>query len=132
MSHPLFERHQKTLDQAVNAVRSRTYWSAYPEIPSGKIYGETAKADAEAAFQARLNKPFELDQAGTTGRVGAETSPYGMALGITYPKADLDTLIKSAKAAMPKWRDAGIEARVGVCRRSSPGSTNAASTSPWR
>ena len=97
MSHPLFERHQKTLDQAVAAVRARTYWSAYPEIPSGKIYGETAKADAEAAFNARLNKPFEIDQPGTTGRVGAETSPYGMALGITYPRVDLDALLKVAK-----------------------------------
>lgn len=115
MSHPLFEKHQKTLDQAVSAVRARTYWSAYPEIPSGKIYGESAKADAEAAFNARLNKPFEIDQPGTTGRVGAETSPYGMALGITYPKADIDALIKSAKSALPAWRDAGIETRVGVC-----------------
>jgi phenylacetic acid degradation protein paaN len=115
MSHPLFERHQKVLDQAVGAIRSRSYWSAYPEIPSGKIYGETAKAEAEAAFKARLNKPFELDQPGTTGRVGAETSPYGMALGITYPRPDIDTLVKAAKAAIPAWRDAGIETRVGVC-----------------
>jgi phenylacetic acid degradation protein paaN len=115
MSHPLYERHQKTLDQAVAAVRARTYWSAYPEIPSGKIYGETAKADAEAAFNGRLNKPFEIDQPGTTGRVGAETSPYGMALGIAYPRTDLEVLLKAAKAAMPAWRDAGIEARVGVC-----------------
>ncbi|MBI3410799.1 MAG: phenylacetic acid degradation protein PaaN [Planctomycetes bacterium] len=115
MSHPFFERHQETLEQAVATVRSRTYWSAYPEIPSGKIYGETAKADSEAAFNARLNKPFEIDQPGTTGRVGAETSPYGMALEITYPRADLDVLLKAAKAANPEWRDAGIEARVGVC-----------------
>jgi phenylacetic acid degradation protein paaN len=115
MSHPLFERHQKVLDQAVGAVRSRTYWSAYPEIPSGKIYGETAKADAEAGFNARLNKPFDLDQPGTSGRVGAETSPYGMPLGITYPRPEIDTLVKAAKAAIPAWRDAGIEARVGVC-----------------
>jgi phenylacetic acid degradation protein paaN len=115
MSHPLFERHQKLLDQAVTAVRSRTYWSAYPEVPSGKIYGESAKADGETAFKARLNKPFDLDQPGTTGRVGAETSPYGMALGITYPRPDIDTLLRASKAAIPPWRDAGIEARAGVC-----------------
>ncbi len=58
MSHPLFERHQKTIAAAVAGRRARTYWSAYPEIPSGKIYGETAKADGQAAFEARLNKPF--------------------------------------------------------------------------
>src|SRR5262245_17126087 len=115
MSHPLFERHRKVLDQAVAAIRSRTYWSAYPEVPSGKVYGESARADGEAAFKARLNKPFALDQPGTVGQVGNETSPYGMALGVTYPKADLNQLIAAAKAAVPAWADAGVEARVGVC-----------------
>jgi phenylacetic acid degradation protein paaN len=115
VSHPLFERHQKTLNGAVSAIRSRTYWSAYPEIPSGKIYGETAKADGQAAFEARLNKPFLLEQPGTLGLVGGEVSPYGKPLGITYPKADLSLLLKAAKAAIPAWRDAGVEARVGVC-----------------
>jgi phenylacetic acid degradation protein paaN len=116
VSHPLFERHQKTIEAAVAASRSRTYWSAYPEVPSGKIYGETAKADGQAAFEARLNKPFALDQPGTVGQVGGEVSPYlGKPLGITYPQADINVLLKAAKAAMPAWRDARVEARVGVC-----------------
>ncbi|MCH8344450.1 MAG: phenylacetic acid degradation protein PaaN [Planctomycetes bacterium] len=115
MSYQLFERHRKTLQGAVSAIGDRTYWSAYPEVPSGKIYGETAKADGGAAFQARLNKPFELDQPGTVGTVGTEASPYGMALGITYPKADLDGLLAAAQAGLPGWRKASIEERVGVC-----------------
>ena len=115
MPHPLFECHRKTLDAAAAAIRSRTYWSAYPEIPSGKVYGETAKADGQAAFEARLNKPFPLDQPGTVGTVGAEVSPYGLTLGISYPKANLDVLLPAARAAIPAWRDAGVEARVGVC-----------------
>jgi phenylacetic acid degradation protein paaN len=116
VSHPLFERHQKTIEAAVAAIRTRTYWSAYPEIPSGKIYGETAKADGQAAFEARLNKPFTLDQPGTIGQVGGEVSPYlGKPLGVTYPQADINVLLKAAKAAIPAWRDAGVEARVGVC-----------------
>jgi phenylacetic acid degradation protein paaN len=115
VTHPLLERHQKTLNDAVNAIRSRTYWSAYPEIPSGKIYGETAKADGQAAFDARLNKPFMLDQPATQAMVGEEISPYGKRLGITYPKADINALLKTVKATVPAWRDAGIEARVGIC-----------------
>ncbi|MCH8165299.1 MAG: phenylacetic acid degradation protein PaaN, partial [Planctomycetes bacterium] len=115
MSHQLFERHRKTLEGAVSAIGDRTYWSAYPEVPSGKIYGETAKADGRAAFQARLNKLFELDQPGTVGTVGTEASPYGMALGITYPQADLDGLLAAAQAGLPGWRKASIEERVGVC-----------------
>ena len=58
VSHPLFERHRETLEAAVDATRTRRYFSAYPEVPSGKIYGETAKDDGLAAFQGRLGKPF--------------------------------------------------------------------------
>ncbi len=115
MSHPLFEKHHGTLEAARKAVRERGYWSAYPEMPSGKIYGETAKDDGLAAFQARLGKPFEINQPGTVGRVGDEVSPYGMQLGITYPKADLDVLLPAARIAQAAWRDASIEARIGVC-----------------
>jgi phenylacetic acid degradation protein paaN len=115
VSHPFFERHEKLLNTALSAVRSRTYWSGYPEIPSGKVYGEHAKTEGQAAFEARLNKLFQLDQPGTIGSVGGEVSPYGKPLGITYPKTDLNVLLKAAKAAIPAWRDAGVEARVGTC-----------------
>ncbi|MHC4107030.1 MAG: phenylacetic acid degradation protein PaaN [Planctomycetota bacterium] len=115
MSHPLFEHHRKTLEGALSAIRTRTYWSAYPEVPSGKIYGETAKQDGQSAFEGRLNTPFELDQPGTSGMVGAEISPFGPKLGITYPQPDLDKLLPAAQAAMGSWRKAGLEARMGVC-----------------
>jgi phenylacetic acid degradation protein paaN len=115
MPHPLFDKHRATLDGALSAIATRGYWSPYPETASGKIYGETANADAKAAFEAGLNKPFELEQPGTVGRVGQETSPYGFALGITYPKPDIGALVAAAQGAMPGWRKAGIEARVGVC-----------------
>ena len=115
MSHPLFDKHRATLDGALKAIATRGYWSPYPEVASGKIYGETANADAKAAFEASLNKPFELDQPGTIARVGKEVSPYGFALGVTYPKPAIGALIAAAKAAMIAWRKAGIEARTGVC-----------------
>ena len=115
MSHPLFDKHRATLDGALKAIATRGYWSPYPEVASGKIYGETANADARAAFEASLNKPFDLEQPGTIAGVGKEISPYGFALGITYPKPAIGALIAAAKAAMPGWRKAGFEARVGVC-----------------
>ncbi len=109
-----FEAHRAQLEQAVNACRTRSYWSAYPEIASGKIYGETAKADGEAAFKALLGKPFDLGESG--GRqVGREVSPFGMALGITYPAADADVLIERSIKAGQSWAYASIEDRVGVC-----------------
>jgi phenylacetic acid degradation protein paaN len=115
MSHPLFDTHKKTLDAAVAAMAARTYWSAYPETPSGKIYGEAARDDGLQAFQSRLGKAFRIDQPGAAGQVGTEASPYGLALDITYPKCAPDALVAAAKAAMPAWRDAGIPTRVGVC-----------------
>ena len=64
MTHPLFEAHRATLDGALDALAKRGYWSPYPETMSGKIYGETANAEAKARFEAQMNKPFELDQHG--------------------------------------------------------------------
>ena len=106
--------HRETLDRALAAVADRGYWSAYPESPSPRVYGETAAADGLAAYQAHLGHPFELDQPGTVGQVGAERSPYGPELGVTYPRADLDVLLTAAQEAMPAWRDAGPEVRAGV------------------
>ena len=115
MPHPFFERHRPTLERALEAIAQRGYWSAYPESASPKAYGEGAAEAGKSAFEAFLNKPFPLDQPGTIGTVGAEVSPYGMPLGITYPKARLDTLFAAIEKAQPSWRKAGPEAWAGVC-----------------
>ncbi|CAN7203268.1 phenylacetic acid degradation protein PaaN [Trinickia sp. LjRoot230] len=114
MTHPLFAKHEDTLEHALAAIEARGYWSPFTEMPSPKVYGESANANAEATFKAQLNRTFELDQPSTGETVGAELSPYGFALGIRYPKADPDTLIAAAKAAEPAWREAGREAWIGV------------------
>ncbi|MFF4650290.1 phenylacetic acid degradation protein PaaN [Streptomyces sp. NPDC001380] len=109
----LVERHRETLDKATAALAARDYWSPYPEFP--KAYGETAAADGKAAFDALLGRPFELDQPGTDGEAGGETSPYGPQLGITYPHADPEALVAAARAALPGWAAAGPLARAAVC-----------------
>ena len=115
MPHPLFERHAATLERALAAIADRGYWSAFSESPSPKVYGEGAAEAGKAAFDALRDKPFPLEQPGTVGSVGRETSPYGFPLGITYPKADLDALFKAIAQAEPQWRKAGPEGWVGVC-----------------
>jgi phenylacetic acid degradation protein paaN len=115
VSHPFFERHLETLDRAVKAIGERTYWSAYPESASPKVYGEGSAEAGKAAFDALLKKPFPLDQPGIVGTVEGETSPYGMPLGITYPKTDLTSLFAAIAKAQAGWRAAGPEAWVGVC-----------------
>ena len=113
--HPYFTEHRETLDRARQAIADRTYGSAYPESPSPKVYGETAGAEGEAAYRAYLDADFPIDQPGTRDRVATETSPFGVDLGVRYPRPDLDTLLAAARAGLPAWRDAGASTRVGVC-----------------
>ncbi len=114
MTHPLFTKHAALLDQALSAIATRGYWSAFSESPSPKAYGEGAPEAGKAAFDALLNQPFEFEQAGTIGRVGQEKSPYGFDLGITYPRADLDQLFPAVEKARQSFRQAGPQAWVGV------------------
>jgi len=114
MTHPLFTKHEDTLQKALAAIETRGYWTPYAEMPSPKVYGETANADGEAAFKSHLNKTFELDQPATGQTVGAEVSPFGFPLGIRYPKADPNALIAAAANAQPGWRAAGPQAWIGV------------------
>ncbi|MDE2002406.1 MAG: phenylacetic acid degradation protein PaaN, partial [Betaproteobacteria bacterium] len=114
MPHPFFDRHRETLERAVEAIERRGYWSPYPESPSPKVYGEGAAEQGKAAFDALLGKRFALAQPATSGEVGNERSPYGMPLGITYPKGDLDRLLAAVEAAQATWRKAGPQAWVGV------------------
>jgi phenylacetic acid degradation protein paaN len=113
--HPFFERHRATLDRAVEAIARRSYWSAYPESASPKVYGEGAAEAGKAAFDALKDKAFPMEQPGAVGTVGGEVSPYGMPLGITYPKADLDALFAAIGKAQASWRKAGPDAWAGVC-----------------
>ena len=115
-AHELIARHRSTLDQALEAIRTRAYWSPHPEHP--KAYGENGSLDAaagQAAFDALLGSRLDLGQPGTDDWVGGETSPYGVDLGVTYPHADLDVLLPAMKAGQRAWRDAGAEQRAVVC-----------------
>lgn len=111
----LFEQHRETLEAALKAIRERTYWSRYPEMPSEKIYGEGAKAAGEEAFKAHLRSEFTFAGQPAGGEtVGTEESPFGFVLGVRYARTSVDELIASAKAAQKPWRDAGIETRTGI------------------
>ncbi|MFI1761629.1 phenylacetic acid degradation protein PaaN [Streptomyces sp. NPDC020800] len=114
--HELIAKHRPTLDQALEAIRTRAYWSPHPEHP--KAYGEHGSLDAaagKAAFDALLGTRLDLGQPGTDDWVGGEVSPYGIELGVTYPHADIDVLLPAMNAGRRAWRDAGAETRAVVC-----------------
>lgn len=112
----LTAQHRPTLDRALEAIRTRAYWSPHPEHP--KAYGENGSLDlaaGKAAFDALLGTRLDLGQPGTDDWVGGETSPYGVELDVSYPHADLDVLLPAMRAGMRSWRDAGAETRAMVC-----------------
>ena len=115
MSHPLLEKHRATLDGALNAIATRGYWAAYPEMPSPKLYGETAPEDGKKAYEAHLGQRFELGQPGQKDWHGGEKSPYGVELGVQYPVCEIEALIAAGEVAMSGWQKIGADGRAGVC-----------------
>jgi phenylacetic acid degradation protein paaN len=113
----LFARHRETLDGALDAISTRGYFSAYPESPSPRVYGESAAADGQAAFDGLRKSEFSVLSPGAEGTVTTEKSPFGLPLDVAYPRmrpSGVDDLMMAAAAGGRAWRDAGIEARVGV------------------
>jgi phenylacetic acid degradation protein paaN len=111
----LFDRHRPLLERAVSASATREFWTPFPEIPSGKIYGENAKAQGEAAFAQLIAAAFDLPGHPEEARLGKEQSPWGQSMGISYPAAPVETLVTASRVAGARWSEAGVEARVGVC-----------------
>jgi phenylacetic acid degradation protein paaN len=115
MSASLFSTHRPILDAALSAIHDRRFHAQWPEMPSPKIYGDTAQADGEAAFRALLGKRFEgLGEESGTPWHGSEESPYGFPLGITYPAPPVDALLRRAEAARGSWAALSPADRAGL------------------
>lgn len=122
----LFNKHKDLLDKAVKALHERTFFAAFPEHPSPKIYGETADEEGRKAFQALLNKNFEgLKQDSDSCWIGVEESPYLQEpLNIQYPARSVAALINNAREAYNTWRKTAIEERAGILLESLDRLTN--------
>ncbi|HEY8373573.1 MAG TPA: phenylacetic acid degradation protein PaaN [Pseudonocardiaceae bacterium] len=110
----LYERHQELIQRALTAIDAREHWSPFPEVPSKSIYGEDAPVRGEQAFTALLGSDFPVEVPGATTWIATERSPYGLELGIRYPKSTPEALVAAAKRAMPAWREVGPQGRAGV------------------
>ncbi|MBT9393835.1 phenylacetic acid degradation protein PaaN [Hymenobacter sp. NST-14] len=100
------QKHQATLDAAVEALHGRTFFAAFPENPSPDIYGAEADKEGRARFKAHRDQRFtELQQGEPTAWAGQEDSPYEQQpLGITYPFFAPDTLVNNAQEVFGQWR----------------------------
>ncbi len=92
------------ISQAIQALRERTYFSAYPENP--KAYSEESHETGKATFQKQLSNPYVgLDEFGSTGKFGEEISPYMLVgLGVEYPVFTADFLVEQSQAAQSQWK----------------------------
>ena len=112
----VFSKHQATIEQAIEACSTRKYWSPFTESPSGALHPQGAHEHGKKAFEARLNKPFLLEQPGEIGRTGVEVSPYWQRpLGIDYPRVNVNEIMQAARTAQQSWKKVLPQERVGLC-----------------
>lgn len=111
----LREKHAQTLEQALAAVRSRTFFARWAEVPSGKIYGETAHEEGKRRFEQLLGKLFEeWLQKGDGEWVGGEVSPYGFPLGVQYRQLSVVAAVEQAQRAQRQWQRLDVRVRAAI------------------
>jgi len=105
---------QERIQEAIKALQTRKFYSAYPENP--RAYAEDANAKGLEAFQKQLNEPFPgLYDEGCEGRIGEEVSPYmQVGLGVDYPKFSVDNLINNATHSHNSWKNISVAKRAEI------------------
>lgn len=104
----------KKLELYLKQIRSREYFSLYPENP--KAYTEDELKQGEKDFHSRLNTNFDtLYSDGCVDWAGEEISPYlQVGLGIKYPRFSAETLIHNAESVRGTWAKTSIETRIDI------------------
>ncbi len=113
MASELFARHEGMLRRTIDALSGGNRRSPFPESP--RAYDETAPAEGEERFNARLGRRFELDQPRRGYQQTGERSPYGVDLDVAYPIADCRAMVEAASGTLAEWGRADEERRIGVC-----------------
>ncbi len=110
----LFEKHRKTLEEAISASRKRTYFSPYPESP--KAYPEDSDGKAKVWMSGIMNSNYSaLKQGEPDSWIGEEVSPFlQVGIGVRYPAYSVSQLLGNASSAQKQWSGANIEERTGI------------------
>ncbi len=115
----LFNKHEATLHKAIDALHTRTFFTAFPENPSPSLYGESADSNGKEKFQASLGKKFDELGVDATEWIGEEESPYTQdALEVLYPSLSVDRLITQATKGYHVWRRVSAQDRAGILMES--------------
>lgn len=114
----LFEKHQASIQRAIQAIHERTFYAAFPELP--KAYGEEATSKGSQAYNSFLNRNFDiLKQGAISSWSGEEVSPYTKeSLGIKYPIYSTEDLIGESVKAFETWKKLSPAERAGLLAES--------------
>lgn len=108
----LYEKHSETLQNAINALGARTFYTPYPEHP--KAYAPELNDQGRDTFSGKMNSNFDELGVDASSWIGDEVSPFMQTgIGVKYPQVSVDALIENAKAAK-SWRDVSVNDRAGV------------------
>jgi phenylacetic acid degradation protein paaN len=115
----LYKKHEKVLKEAQTAMRTRGFWSPYPEHP--RAYGEGKTEEGQLAFGRHMNEPFKEFGIDAENWIGEEISPYWQTgLGISYPQLPVSQLISNAELAK-SWAKIDVDQRAGILMESLEG-----------
>ncbi|EEW05523.1 aldehyde dehydrogenase-related protein [Vibrio mimicus VM603] len=110
------KQHAQMLESAVAAVISRQPFSPFSDELTS--YDKASIDEGERQFERLQGARFKVDPGvgpDLTGtRIGAEMSPYGFPLGISYRAENFDSLVKKAHHAMKKWEQLSVSYRAAV------------------
>ncbi|WP_405892680.1 aldehyde dehydrogenase family protein [Streptomyces sp. NBC_00104] len=111
-----YERHRELLDDVVGALAAGECRRPFTEATGQDAAdaGMRSTRTAGKVFRSLLGRPFVLGQPGALGQVRTESSPYGVALAIAYPRCDPAELVAAAGRAAAGWRAAGTYERAGL------------------
>lgn len=118
--HLLFTKHEETIQKAISAIHDRTFYAAYVEAPSKKVYGEDAMGDGVKAYKAQVGKPYTLLQQDNDTLTSAEESPYTLEKqNISYPVySDPGQYVDEALRVYDSWRKTDPFTRAGILAES--------------
>lgn len=111
----LIEKHQKTIQSALEALNKRTLFSHFSSNP--KDYAPEAMATGRTTYKEQLQKPFDrLDKTeNPTFTTPNEWSAFNREkLNITYPALSIDAVINNAKDAGKNWSQTTIDERAAI------------------
>lgn len=109
----LYQKHKDLLDDAMEALSTRQFFSPYPEHP--KAYDQELDAQGKDAFGRLLNLDFTELHQDADQWIGEEVSPlWQTGIGVRYPSISSDLYVAKSQVAFKEWKTISLRDRAGL------------------